>query len=643
MSLSRNTINQFKKYIQDNHEGKTYNENDLVHIIETCIEQLHQQNILTEDSKSIAKIFAIYHIYNADSLDKYQFNTKRRSKHRDYHQKLLGQLKLVVDPKIIEFEDTDINKETDIIIDVNQQITESIIINESVNIKQKNKEKPIEPEINTDSDEVVLYEDYEYKYPPNIPFKLTKKTDEIYEPFGTQWVHDEQVDDLLNDTCLAFEKQFDIVRAIKVPDQRTPEWYEMRDGKITASDGGTVLDQNHHDYQYKFILKKTTDVPFLSNKFVHHGKKYEDIATKIYEYRMNVMTEEFGLIGHPVHKFLGASPDRICGKYKLDGIHRSKYVGRMLEIKCPLVRKINMDGDIIDHICPIYYWIQVQLQLECCDLEECDFWQCEIREYDSRDEFNNDTDPYEPFRSINTKFEKGCIIQLLPKNRMHDVIDGKHDDVVYDASMYIYPPKIEMSPYDCDVWISKQLGEINTNPKYKDYFFDQVVYWKVTTSKCVLINRDREWFANSLPQFKQMWDYVLILRQNKDKIQILVDFINSLSVKKNKTIMDVVRKLCDVTNPNYQNIIKEIQISTINNKTNKDTKAANKIAFEEPDYLFVNTKSNDDDYKFVNKKNSSTSSVNKPFNSTNKPFSPSNNSFKNTYTKKIDNNDYMFS
>ena len=627
MSLSRNTINQFKKYIQENHEDKTYTEDELVQIIEKCIDQLHQQNIITEDSKSIAKIFAIYHIYNSESFDKYQFNTKRRSKHRDYHQKLLEQLKLIIDPKVVEFEEIDIGKESEVIINVDQNALPITIADETINMKDEKKETVIE----TDSEEVILFEEFEYKYPPNLPFKLTKRTDEIYEPFGTQWYHDEQVDDLLNETCLAFEKQFDIVRAIKVPDQRTPEWYEMRDGKITASDGGTVLDQNHHDYQYKFILKKTTDVPFLSNKFVHHGKKYEDVATKIYEYRMNVLTEEFGLIGHPIHKFLGASPDRICGKYKLDGIHRSKYVGRMLEIKCPLVRKINMEGDIIDHICPIYYWIQVQLQLECCDLEECDFWQCELKEYDSREEFNNDTDPDEPFRSKTTTFEKGCVIQLLPKNRMQDLIDGKHDDVVYDSSMYIYPPKIEMSPYDCDIWISEQLCEINTNPKYNDYFFDKVLYWKLTTSKCVTINRDREWFAASLPQFKQMWDYVLFFRQNKDKLEILLDFINSLSIKKNKVIMDVVKKLCDATNPNYQNIIKDIQTLTVTNKTNKETKANNKIIYEEQEYLFVNTKANDD-YKFVNKnKNNTSNYVNKNNSNTsnygNKPFKP-------TYAKK---------
>ena len=80
-----------------------------------------------------------------------------------------------------------------------------------------------------------------------------------------------------------------------------------------------------------------------------------------------------------------------------------------------------MSGEIIDNICPVYYWIQTQLQLECCDLEECDFWQAEIKEYSSRLEFIDDTDPCEPFRSKTTGFEKGCIIQLLPKSKMTDV------------------------------------------------------------------------------------------------------------------------------------------------------------------------------------------------------------------------------
>ena len=134
------------------------------------------------------------------------------------------------------------------------------------------------------------------------------------------------------------------------------------------------------------LLKKFMEELLLLTNIVIM-EMLEEPATMVYQYRMNVTVEEFGLMIHPKYSFLGASPDGIVNHYKLNGKHKTKYVGRMLEIKCPKVRKIKMDGPIKNHICPIYYWDQVQLQLECCDLEECDFWQCKISLYKTRQEF----------------------------------------------------------------------------------------------------------------------------------------------------------------------------------------------------------------------------------------------------------------
>lgn len=360
-------------------------------------------------------------------------------------------------------------------------------------------------------------------------------------PHGTQNIHDVQHDDIINDDAIELTKRFEILRAIKLPEQRSQEWYDMRDGKITASDGGTVTDDNSHEPQYSFILKKTGNMPFKSNMYCYHGKKYEEIATLIYEYRMNVSSDEFGLIGHPIYKFLGASPDRICNKYKNDGIHLSKYVGRMLEIKCPLSRKIQTDGEIKDGICPIYYWVQVQLQLECCNLEECDFWQCDIKEYTNRDDFIADTDLKEPFRALSTGFEKGCLIQLIPRSKAAD-----HDNylkTVYDDAIFLYPPKIEMTPQDCDIWIAEQMSKYHNNPKYLDFCFDKVIYWKLNMSHCVTIPRDREWFVEKLPIFEKMWNYVKFFRSNKKALSTLLEYIDSLPRKINKTIMETIDKL----------------------------------------------------------------------------------------------------
>ena len=33
------------------------------------------------------------------------------------------------------------------------------------------------------------------------------------------------------------------------------------------------------------------------------------------------------------------------------------------------------------------YWIQMQIQLEVCDLEYCDFLECKLKEYDDEEEY----------------------------------------------------------------------------------------------------------------------------------------------------------------------------------------------------------------------------------------------------------------
>ena len=47
--------------------------------------------------------------------------------------------------------------------------------------------------------------------------------------------------------------------------------------------------------------------------------------------------------------------------------------------------------------------------------------------YEDRDEFIEDTDPNEPFRSKEYGLEKGCLIQLVPKKRMDEIQNGDYE------------------------------------------------------------------------------------------------------------------------------------------------------------------------------------------------------------------------
>ncbi len=311
------------------------------------------------------------------------------------------------------------------------------------------------------------------------------------------------------------------------PEQRTKEWFDYRYNRITASDTATAIDCNPYESVESFICKKCDpNFPFLDNDFVFHGKKYEQIATSLYEHLYNSKVTEFGCVPSDKHKFLGASPDGISSKSTLDYKFNPK-LGYMLEIKCPFVREITNKGAIAGDICPYYYYCQVQQQLECCELEYCDFIQCALVEYSNREEYLKD---------VNHKFvitegtdgslmddekapqimSKGMLLQFLPK-----IYEPKFDgDKHHYKGFYIYPPRLTMTEHQYNNWI---LEKISTwKDEYPDiaetYYFDKVLYWKINNAHTVTIPRDKEWFANIFPVLQETWSKVCYYREHMDEL-----------------------------------------------------------------------------------------------------------------------------
>lgn len=325
---------------------------------------------------------------------------------------------------------------------------------------------------------------------------------------------------------------------IKNPEQRSKEWFEMRENRITASDGAAIINLNKYEQFYNVIRKKVFGSTFKGNYACYHGTKFERVAILIYELRNNVKLSEFGLIPHPSHSFLGASPDAIVSKYTLDGNLTDK-VGRMVEIKCPLQRFIKSYGEIKGGICPIYYWVQVQLQLECCNLDECDFWQCNIKEYESRDDFLQDSSATE-YISKQTGFEKGCLIQLLPVSQVYE----NYEDFVINNAKFIYPDKINLTNAELDKWIITTLSNLKTT--HKNYYMDRIIYWKLNNSSCVVINRDYEWFNNEFNKYKEIWDFIVFFRKNKDIAEKYFEYIDSNSNKTYEDIIKYTKIICNI-------------------------------------------------------------------------------------------------
>ena len=244
----------------------------------------------------------------------------------------------------------------------------------------------------------------------------------------------------------------DYLRSLPQPDQRTQEWYLFRHNMLTASNLWKALEEGKT--RNSLIYEKCQPIDTNKRSGVnldspfHWGTKMEPVSIQVYEKKFNTIVEEFGCIRHPKYDFLGASPDGI----NVD-TNSSRY-GRMLEIKNP------KSDRIINGVPSKAYWIQMQLQGECCELNEIDFLETKFYEYENKKEFDNDGD-----FNLSVDDKKKGIFMLFLDN-------GK--------PVYKYP-EIYLSESEFLSWEKKQMEE-NANLEWVNN-----IYWRLDTFSCVLV------------------------------------------------------------------------------------------------------------------------------------------------------------
>lgn len=302
-------------------------------------------------------------------------------------------------------------------------------------------------------------------------------------------------DDKKNDEKIIIANKIQGLRDIPQPVQRTPEWYKFRWNLITASNAWKAFESqatiNQLIYEKCQPLKDFTNEPIEEVKMVntnttlHWGQKYEPLSVMMYEHMYNSKVEDFGCIQHPKYSFVGASPDGIIiesntGRY-----------GRMLEIKNIVNREIN-------GIPKKEYWVQMQLQMEVCDLDECDFLETKFIEYPDCKSYKDDSDEAvyngEKFNSYVTAKNgsyKGIIIHFHRK-------DG--------TPHYEYMPLNLWTPNDIEVWEENTIKKYESEP-YK-YSFLRFIYWKLEKLSCVLVLRNKDWFKNNVGQMEKVWKII---------------------------------------------------------------------------------------------------------------------------------------
>jgi putative phage-type endonuclease len=264
-----------------------------------------------------------------------------------------------------------------------------------------------------------------------------------------------------SDTKLEYlRKQVIKLNSIYQPVQKSKEWYEMRNGLLTASDWGKILDA-----KTDVLVNKCSEYKSIGGPAIDWGNKYEPVANMIYEYRNNVQVLEFGCLKHSNYNYLGASPDGITS----DGV--------MVEIKCPYSRKIT-------GIPKYEYWCQVQGQLEVCDLDRCDFIECCIKEYSDENEYLEDI----------KNNEKGVVADFYIKSEKRYI--------KFYSPIFLIEDKLHE-------WKNKTIFDNST----EDIIFFNFSYWRLEEVSCIPIYRNQEWFNFARPILEKYWNYIIKYRE----------------------------------------------------------------------------------------------------------------------------------
>lgn len=250
-------------------------------------------------------------------------------------------------------------------------------------------------------------------------------------------------------------------------DQRTDAWHAKRGEMLTASEISKALPDSTPAMKHELMMSKLTPRPKGDGpgaRALIWGTRFEPIAKAIYsalEPGMSIV--DTTCIPHPNVSFLGASPDGIL--ITEDTTH-PRY-GRLVEFKCPISREFTDDTPI-----PNAYFHQMQLQMECTQLELCEY--------------------------VEMKFK------VLSFSEWSDTVsETKGFFAVHDDDRVTY--KDVSDPRSPKEWISAMLDQSEQW---------ELVYWVLEKWRTKDVPHDKEWLQTNLPSMTSIWNTILTHRTN---------------------------------------------------------------------------------------------------------------------------------
>ena len=155
--------------------------------------------------------------------------------------------------------------------------------------------------------------------------------------------------------------------------QGTPEWHEQRSNRITGTRIPKAADEcmwtkgDQWEALGRDIYREAhhlTQDPFDQRAMfaITHGKNSEPLALATLE-RMGYKITQPSFVVHPKYDWLGMSPDGIMMKGRSGSVSA-------VEVKCPQTKPCTNVKEQKRN-----YWHQMQLAMECMDIDEMLFFQ----------------------------------------------------------------------------------------------------------------------------------------------------------------------------------------------------------------------------------------------------------------------------
>lgn len=151
-------------------------------------------------------------------------------------------------------------------------------------------------------------------------------------------------------------------------DQRTPEWFARRCGRVTASRVADVMARtktgysaSRANYMAQLVVEALTGKPTegFQSAAMLRGIEVEPLARERYSIKTGHLVDQIDFVDHPTIANAGASPDGLIGD------------DMIVEFKAP---ETHTHFEYIESkIISTRYYAQIQFQLACTQRSKADF------------------------------------------------------------------------------------------------------------------------------------------------------------------------------------------------------------------------------------------------------------------------------